>query len=125
MENVNTYTWIIEYMNTSTQTVNGFTEAVLNCGWRCNATSSQTHSTTNQYGTITVPYTASVYGTCSFPEPPANDPNFVPYANLTQATVLQWIWDNGVNENDTQATLDTLINNQINPPVVQNKLPWA
>jgi len=118
----NSYSWVIEWMNTSTQTVNGFTEVVLNCGWRCNGTSSQTY--VNQQGQ-TVPYTASVYGTCSLPEPPANDPNFVPYANLTQATVLGWIWANGVNETATQTTIDSIINNQINPPVVQNKLPWA
>jgi hypothetical protein len=63
-----------------------------------------------------------VYGTCSFPAP---EGSFTPYADLTQDMVLGWCWDNGVNKDATEAAVQSLIDNQINPPVVSLKLPWV
>lgn len=118
----NSYSWVIEWMNTSTQTINGFSQVVLNCGWRCNGTSSQTY--VNQQGQ-TVPYTASIYGTCSFPVPATGDSSFIPYANLTEATVLSWVWQNGIDKTAIQAAIDNQLKDLIYPPIVQDKLPWA
>jgi hypothetical protein len=63
-----------------------------------------------------------VYGTCSFPAP---EGSFTPYPDLTQDMVLGWCWDNGVNKDATEAAVQSLIANQINPPVVQLPLPWS
>ena len=35
----------------------------------------------------------SVYGTISFPAKDPSDPSFIPYDQLTEAQVLQWVFD--------------------------------
>jgi hypothetical protein len=64
-------------------------------------------------------YTASMYSTCSWAE---GTPT-IPYDQLTQETVLGWVWANGV---DKQATEDALAANialQKNP-VQASGTPW-
>ena len=65
-------------------------------------------------------YTASIYSTCSWAE---GTPT-IAYSDLTQETVLGWVWANGV---DKQATEDALAANialQKNPVTAQG-LPWS
>jgi len=65
-------------------------------------------------------YTASTYATCSW----ADGTPTIPYADLTQETVLGWVWANGV---DKQATEDALAANialQKNP-VTATGTPWG
>ena len=68
-------------------------------------------------------YTSSIYSTC----PIVYNPNeqYIPYANLTQAEVLAWIYENGVDQTATQTALDGMIESQINPTVVTPALPWS
>jgi len=80
----------------------------LTAGWRCTGTDGD--------------YTASVYSTCSFPAP---DGSFTPYADLTQDQVLGWCWANGVDKDSAEAAVQTQIDNQQNPPVIQPPLPWS
>ena len=64
-------------------------------------------------------YSASIYSTCSWAE---GTPT-VPYADLTQETVLGWVWETV----DKQATEDALAANialQKNPVTAQG-LPWS
>ena len=105
-----TITWIIEWMNVSTQTIDGFTQVVLSAGWRCTGTD----------GT----YTASNYGSVSFPQP-AEGGQFTPYNQLTENQVLGWCFANGVDQTATEASVRTQLTNLQNPPVVQPPLPWA
>ena len=63
-------------------------------------------------------HTASIYSTCLWPNGTVN----VPYADLTQATVLGWVWETV----DKQATEDALAA-QIalqKAPVTAQGLPW-
>ena len=113
-----TITWSIDWMDSSTQTINGFTEVVLSAGWRCNGTEANTATPPQEFAT-------SVYGSVTFVPPQAGDPNFVPYNQLTQQQVLGWVWASGVDQAATEAAVQTNLNNLINPPVVQNPLPWA
>jgi len=46
-------------------------------------------------------HTASIYSTCSW----ADGTPTIAYANLTEATVLGWIWSNGVDKTATEAAL--------------------
>lgn len=65
-------------------------------------------------------YTASIYSTCSFGE---GTPQ-IPYAQVTEAEVLNWCWGAGV---DKQATEDALAANialQKNP-VTATGTPWS
>lgn len=102
-----TITWVIEWMQCK-PTEGDLTDVVITAGWRCNGVDGN--------------YAATVYGTCSFPQP--GDP-FTPYADLTEQQVLGWCWANGVDKTATEANIQTQIDNQINPPVVTPPLPWA
>ena len=106
-----TITWVIEWMQTTPTTANP-PETVITAGWRCNGV-----ETANS-----VEYAATNYGSCSFPAP---EGTFTPYADLTQDQVLGWCWANGVDKDATEASVQSQINNQINPPVIQPPLPWS
>ena len=85
------------------ETSNGF---VTTAHWQCNAVDGD--------------YTASIYSTCSW----ADGTPTIAYADLTQETVLGWVWANGV---DKQATEDALAANialQKNP-VTSTGTPWG
>jgi hypothetical protein len=96
-----TTTWTISTLERETS--NGF---VTTAHWQCNAVDGD--------------YTASIYSTCSW----ADGTPTIAYADLTQETVLGWVWANGV---DKQATEDALAANialQKNPVQAQG-VPWA
>jgi hypothetical protein len=64
-------------------------------------------------------HTASIYSTCSW----ADGTPTIPYADLTQATVLGWVWESV----DKQATEDALAA-QIalqKAPVTASGTPWT
>jgi hypothetical protein len=65
-------------------------------------------------------HTASIYSTCSWADGTVN----TPYDQLTQATVLGWVWANGV---DKQATEDALAANIAlqKAPVTASGTPWG
>ena len=64
-------------------------------------------------------YSASVISTCSWSEGTAT----IPYASLTQETVLGWIWANGVDKDAVEASLADQIELQKNP-VKATGVPW-
>lgn len=64
-------------------------------------------------------YTASCYATVSWAE---GTPT-IPYANLTEATVLGWVWES-VDKAATEASLAAQIALQKNP-VVASGTPWS
>jgi len=105
-----TFNWQIEYMDVATQPIDGQTQVVLTAGWRCIGTDG-THSASN-------------YGSCSFPQPTTGG-QFTPYAQLTQAQVLGWCYENGVNQTEVEASVTAQVNALVNPPVTQPALPWA
>jgi hypothetical protein len=65
-------------------------------------------------------YTASIYSTCSW----ADGTPTIPYNEVTEAEVLQWIWDSGVDKDATEAALAQNIELQKNP-VTATGTPWA
>ena len=65
-------------------------------------------------------YSASIYSTCSWA---AGTPT-IPYADVTEAEVLQWCWDSGVDKAATEAALAAQIELQKNP-VTATGVPWA
>ena len=65
-------------------------------------------------------YTASAYSTCSFaPATPS-----IPYNNVTEQEVLEWIWTNGVGKDTVEASLQSQIDLQKHP-VQAAGVPWA
>jgi len=66
-------------------------------------------------------YTASAYGSEGFtPDPDA--PDFVPYADLTEADVLAWVWGS-VDKDEMEARLAQQIEDQKAPKTVAG-VPW-
>lgn len=65
-------------------------------------------------------HSASVYSTCSWA---AGTPT-IAYADVTEAEVLQWCWDSGVDKDATEAALTKSIELQKNP-VVASGTPWT
>ena len=95
-----TTTWTIT--QTDYETANGF---ITTAHWTCNAVDGE--------------HTASIYSTCSWSDGTVN----TPYSELTQATVLGWVWESV----DKQATEDALAANialQKNP-VTATGTPWG
>ena len=105
-----TLTWSIDWMNASTQPIDGFNEVVLTAGWRCTGVDGN--------------FSASNYGSSSFPQPTTGG-QFTPYAQLTQAQVLGWCYANGVNQTEVEASVTSQVETLVNPPVVQPPLPWV
>ena len=68
-----------------------------------------------------VTYTASSYGTCGFSPDPAS-PDFVPYADLTEADVLAWVYE-AVDKDATEAALTANIEEQKAPKTLVGT-PW-
>lgn len=65
-------------------------------------------------------YTVSIYSTCSWAE---GTPT-VPYSDLTQETVLGWVWANGVDKSATETALAAQIEAQKNPTQASGT-PWG
>lgn len=64
-------------------------------------------------------FTASIYSTCSWDGTPT-----IPYANVTEAEVLQWCWTSGVDKAATEAALAQNIEAQKNPTTATG-VPWS
>jgi hypothetical protein len=95
------YTWTVT--QTDYETSNGF---ITTAHWTCNAVDGD--------------YTASIYSTSSW----ASGTPTIPYASVTMAEVLDWVWANGI---DKQATEDALAANialQKNPTQASG-VPWS
>ena len=95
-----TTTWTISQLDRNTS--NGF---VTTAHWQATAVDGE--------------HTASIYSTCSWADGTVN----TPYADLTQATVLGWVWESI----DKQATEDALAANIAlqKAPVTASGTPWS
>ena len=67
-------------------------------------------------------YSASSYGTVGL-TPDASEPDFTPYADVTEAQAQGWVWEN-VSQDDTEASIAAKIDTQQNPTEASGN-PWA
>jgi hypothetical protein len=103
------YNWVIT--QTDYETSNGF---ITTAHWTASAVDASLD------GSGSADYTASIYSTCSFaPATPS-----IPYASVTEAEVLGWCWNNGVDKDATEAALAAQIALQKNP-VTATGTPWS
>ena len=72
-------------------------------------------------GDDAVTYTASSYGSCGF-IPDSSADGFVSYADLTEAQVLNWVWD-AIDKDSIEASLTAKIEADKNP-VSDTGVPW-
>jgi hypothetical protein len=93
-------TWTITQLDR--KTADGF---VHTCHWTCTAVDGE--------------HSASIYSTCGWSDGTVN----TPYADLTQETVLGWVWANGVDKEATETALAAQIEAKKNPVTASGK-PW-
>jgi hypothetical protein len=105
-----TTTWSIDWMQASTQEINGHIEVVLSAGWRLTGVDGE--------------YSASAYSSVTFPQPEEGG-SYTPYADLTEEQVLGWVWENGVDKDAAEASVTGQVEALVNPSVVTPPLPWA
>ena len=67
-------------------------------------------------------YSASSYGTVGL-TPDASQPDFVAYADVTEAQAQGWVWEN-VSQDDTEAAIAAKIAAMANPTEASGN-PWA
>jgi hypothetical protein len=96
-----TYTWKAPTLESVVAT--GYVDC---CHWTCTAVDGE--------------HSASIVNTCSW----SDGTPTVAYADLTEATVLGWIWANGVDKDATEAALAAQIELKKNP-VTATGLPWS
>jgi hypothetical protein len=108
-------TWTIEQLSCYPE-VDNYTDVVFSAAWRVNGELEQDGTT----------YNATVYGSQGLSPFDGKTP-FTPYADLAQAQVIGWVQDAMGEEQVAaiSANIEQQIANQINPPVVTPKLPWA
>lgn len=94
------YTWNVS--QTNYEVSNGF---ITTAHWQCNAVDGE--------------YSTSTYSTCSW----ADGTPTIPYAQVTMAEVLDWIWDSGVDKDATEASLAQQIK-LLKNPVSASGVPW-
>ena len=99
--------WKIESMVVKPQD-GSYTDCVVTATWRCTAVDGD--------------YSASNYGSMGFASPSGD---FIAYPDLTEDTVLGWIWANGVDKAEVEANVLRELDMQVNPPVVAKPLPWS
>jgi hypothetical protein len=99
-----TYEWKIDQCEHVVAT--GF---ITTAHWRCNAVDSE--------------LSASVYGSAGFSTEEGQDPE-IPYADVTEQDVLDWIWANGVDKEATEENLANQID-ALKNPVSESGTPWA
>jgi hypothetical protein len=62
--------------------------------------------------------------TAMVPSPDPEAPGYIAYADLTEADVLSWCWEDGIDKDATEASLQANIDLQISP-VTASGTPWA
>jgi hypothetical protein len=99
--------WIIKQLLVQ-KTEGSLSDVVITANWSCRGSD----------GT----FSAVLTGCASF-APPSGD--FTPYDQLTEAQVLGWCWDNGVDKASVEASVEQQIVEQADAPVVSLPLPWS
>lgn len=122
---MNTYNWQVTNMDCYPSN-EGQTDVVYKVYYYVEAFSSETHEVDNADGTKnTIPYQATTCGEQTFTY--SGKTPYTPYSDLTNDVVIGWV-KNALGDAEVNALLlklDTMILDQINPPVVNPPLPWA
>ena len=104
---------VITTWSVPTMTHMGSDGGVFNVDWQCVAQNDSGPENARNWGDLTVTYDASA-------------PGYVPYADLTEAEVLQWVWDS---EGFDKTALEANVNARVDNSIVKNAttatgVPW-
>jgi hypothetical protein len=104
-----TFQWTIVSMPAYSM-IDGQSDVVFQVNWSCQAMDGKMALNAVANGSVPVSYTAGS--------------PFTPYADLTQEQVWGWI-DPSIDRPEIEASLQAMIDEQKNPPVVTPPLPWS
>lgn len=99
------YTWKINQLERDPTT-----GAVKIAHWVCSGVDEETENSVH------------VHGNYSLPPADPDDPDFVPFDELTEQDVLEWVWQ-GLTKEQCETSVAQQIELKNNPPVVAG-LPW-
>lgn len=105
------FKWVISQLDTA-PSEDGLTDVVKTVHWRYQATEVTEEKT----------WFAEVYGTMACETPSSTD--FTAYPDLTEAQVESWL-EAGLDTATLQSNLESQIEYQKNPPIINLPLPWA
>ena len=105
-----TITWKIEALDCRAA-VGELQNVVSTIHWRANAQDDAT-------GII-----ATIYSTAGVTFDP--EAAFVDFTSLTEQQVLDWLWNSGVDKDQTEQNLQSQLDALITPAIVTPSLPWA
>lgn len=105
------YNWVIAQLDTAPQD-GELHDVVKTIHWRYQGTEVVGDKT----------YFADVYSSFACAQPSETD--FTAYPDLTEEQVISWLED-GLNVTSLKANIDSQIENQKNPPIVNLGLPWV
>ena len=95
------FTWSINTLDRRTS--DGF---ITTAHWRCSAVDGE--------------FSASVYGSCGWGE---GEP-VIPYTDVTEAGVINWCWNNGINKTEIEDSLANQID-ALKAPKTESGVPWG
>lgn len=112
MANNNTYTWSFPAIDVY-KNQGSYTDVVYTIHWRLLGMDASTSHSFERFGLQSVaPYNP-------------DSGSFIPYENLTEETVTNWVLDAmGQRYGEITASIDYQIENKINPPTEQLPPPW-
>lgn len=103
-----TFNWAVLSMSCYPQ-AEGQTDVVFQVNWMCSGTEGAAGASN---------------GGAAFVTYQAGSP-YTPYDQLTQEQVLGWVYASGVNQADVEESVQSQIDERLNPPTVELPLPWA
>ena len=104
--------------------------------WRCEATRTVNgvqHSAFIEKGSVLKPYKAPIAADPKLKRPAVTPPPFIPYSELTEAQILNWVWNIKPRFPDSEETvkqiieaeLESTLDRELTPAVVATTLPWG
>ena len=108
-----TITWHVTELGVENRTVDGHDDMVSVVYWECIGSQEMNGNT----------YVATLCRNTVIPYNPAA--HYVLYADLTEAEALEWVFEQGTVQADTETEIQAMIDAQVTPPILIPALPWA
>ena len=107
-----TITWHVTELGVENRLVDGHDDMVSVVYWECigsEEVNGTTHVATLCRNTV-IPYNSASH--------------YVLYADLTEEEALEWVFEQGTVQVDTEAEIQAMIDAQVTPPILTPALPW-
>ena len=108
-----TITWHVTELGVENRTVDGHDDMISVVYWQCIG-SEEVNGTT---------HVATLCRNTVIPYDPTH--HYVAFADMTEEEALEWVFEQGTVQADTEAEIQAMIDAQVTPPILTPALPWA